>query len=242
MTYNTKGRRPRIEDFYQNYNFHLFDISTTTGLSINSALTTLSPQFGFSSIDVPPLTLEHEEIDPMNRQHKYKVVKGGVVDTFTMARGVKVGNQDFYEWTKRAQFGRGGSVRKRLLVVQLHTQYFTDNVINKIGQFAKGITANFSGQAGRQLGSLAGGQLGAQAIGATAGQVAASESARQLGNHNWANRMWILDGCIPEEYNPADTLEASDSDVTVMELTVAPEQMEEYDFDPRGPLTRNNPN
>jgi hypothetical protein len=182
--------------------------------------------------------LEHEEIDAMIRQHKYKVVKGGVVGTFTMARGVKVGDQDFYEWTKRAQFGRGGSVRKRLLVIQLHTQFFTDNVIEKIGQFAKGITANFSGQVGRQLGGLAGSQLGAQAIGQGAGQLAGSGAARLAGDHRWANRMWVLDGCIPEEYQPVDTLEASDSDVSVMELTVAPEQMEEYDFDPSsiGPI------
>lgn len=229
---STKGRRPRIEDFYQNYNFHVFDLSLSSDVSIDSALTTLSPTMGFASVDVPTLTLEHEEIDPMNRPHKYKVVKSGTVDSFTLSRGVKVGDTELYEWAKRAQYGRGGSVRKRLLIVQLHTQFFTDNIISKLGQFARGVSMNFTGQVASRLSELGFGQSLSGGIGALTVGAAVDTATRFTGDHYWANRMWVLEGCIPEEYSPNDTLDASDSEVSIMSLTVAPEQIEEYSFAP----------
>ena len=58
----------------------------------------LSPQFGFSSITAPEITLETEEIREGNWPFARKVVKSGSVGSITMTRGATFFDSDFYRW------------------------------------------------------------------------------------------------------------------------------------------------
>jgi len=83
-------------DFYQNFRFHLVDVSLGGGLNV--PLLALNPQLG----PFPVVT-------PMGASNV----------NLTLQRGVYTGEQEFYNWMKQSIAGRG-LFRRDLILFQMH--------------------------------------------------------------------------------------------------------------------------
>ena len=231
--------RRRLSDVLQDHYFWAFDASTSTiGVPV------FNPLFGFSRISAPEIGVEIESFKDGTYLYNRNVVKGGTVSPVLFERAASMFDADFYDWITytlhgNKDFEEGGTLgkataavgnflaggnrgtpRRSLLVVQ-----FTSINIGGIEDraFAIAATATLA-----TIATAAGAGLGAGiAIGATGGALALG-----LGPFEFATRIparaWLLHNCVPVRYRAGNDFDASSGEVSLMELEVQPEYIEEF--------------
>lgn len=211
-------------DFYQNFRFHLVDVSVATGAG-NSPLLVLNPQIGFQSVSSPGMSVTMRDINPGNDAFPVSTPMGGTNANITLRRGVYTGEQEFYQWTKQAIAGRG-MFRRDLILFQMHRMPFTETdksasrVAEVMGQLAVGI-----GQKAAE--DFAASATGSSLVGDVTGAVL---GAAQLNGK--PVRFWKLYGCVPTNYVSGGGLDAGDDNITIAELELHVEHFEEYNAGP----------
>jgi hypothetical protein len=245
--------RLRLRDFYQNYRYHLIDVTVTRsgGIARDAALssltgitkvapesagpfTVLQPQIAFSSISHPQIDVETDEIRGGTNPFPVHFASGGKISEITLERGVHLGDQDFHDWVKLAIYGRG-IYRRDLLLVQFFSEPIIpgDRSLAKLGSAMSTMTLlSTADRAGGGVEQLAQGILsasGAAVVGAAAvgvgGEVVGAISDVQAAI---SGRAWRLLGCIPTGYESGKGLEGTSSDITIASITIQPEFVEEF--------------
>jgi len=185
-------------------------------------LLALSPQLGFQSITPPTMNVETSQIRPGNSPFPVAVVKEANVSNVTLSRGVLTGDTEFYDWTRRAIYGRG-ALRRTLLLIQTHRMLRGED----------GTIARFG-----DLGAIVGASLGLGAAGSTiGGAVATGLSLAGEVHLDFYARIWTLWDAIPVRYQPASTFDAKDDGITMQELELDVETFSEINPGPF-PLSR----
>lgn len=228
--------RSRFFDKLQDHRFWAFDASS------NQEVPVFSPLFGFSAIGAPTISVETEEIKDGTFQYPRQLVKGATVGPILFQRAASPFDSDFYDWITHAIYGSkvsssGGSLshavtgalvgnktgdsswRRKLVIIQ-----FTSISLNPKGgtdattaALLVGITAFYS-----SIFAAGGDGFG---IGATValGAMGPFEFSPKL-----PARGWVLHGCLPVDYKAASDFDANSGAVSLMDLEVQPEYIEEW--------------
>jgi phage tail-like protein len=230
--------RSRLTDFLQDSFFWAFDGSGTQEMPV------FSPLFGFSSISAPEISVELESFKDGTFQFQRHVVKGAEAGAVTFARAASPFDSDFYEWISYAINGSRAQSSSRSLS-KIATGFLGDkggfdtwrrNIL--VLQFTAINPANVSGTTGvvasLAAAGLVGGSLlsgaGRQAV--AVGAVGAVGAWQGVGPFEFASRLpargWMLYGCVPTNYRAASDFEANSGDISIVELEIQPEHIEEF--------------
>jgi len=231
-----------LSDFLQDSAFWLMDVAPVEPL----AIPILTPLFGFHSITAPELTLETFDINEGNNLFGKKIVKRGDVGVLTLTRGAKFYDADFWRWiystlrgsTASSAIGLssalgigsiGGPTPRRDLVL---IQYFKQQPFAMPSEDGSRNLVGMAIATAANVGLLSGaGTRQNSAAGTAAVLAAASIASTAIGPfETYAKlpaRAWLLEGCIPTRYKTASDHDASSGQISMMELDVAVERMEE---------------
>lgn len=235
--------RSIIADLLQNYCFWLCDVSPLDPLG----LPVLTPLFGFSAITAPEITVEMREINEANWIFKKKIIKGGDVSNIVMERGATFYDSDFWKWTFEGLNGDmslfssigsaitsaiglgGGSTgnpRRTFILVQFLTRMpfklpsGTEALVSAASQATIGLAGTALAGSPGDVAAAAFSTIGFAAI-----------NALGLGPFEFAARLpakaWMLYGCLPVRYKASGDFNATDSAVSVQQLEIAIEGIEE---------------
>lgn len=210
------------------------------------AIPVFTPLFGFQSITAPELTLETFDVNEGNSLFSKKVVKKGDVSALTLTRGASFIDSDFWRWTMSALRGStaagtigisstlgigsiGGPTPRRDLVL---IQYFKQQPFAKTNSdgsrsaFATAIAV--AGNVGLLTGTAATKNSAAGVAQVLASSALASSSIGPFETYaKLPARAWLLEGCIPTRYKAGSDFDATSGQISMMELDVAVERMEE---------------
>lgn len=219
-------------DFLQDNSFWLMDVAPIEPL----ALPIFTPIAGFSGITMPELTMEVMDITEGNSLFRKKVVKKADIGSITLSRGSTFWDADFWRWTMAALRGNtqgfsvgaslgvagvgGVTPRRDLLLVH----YFRRTPMGLMATTAVGASLNVALAGAAALGG--GSRLGAAQAAALVGLAVSPLGPFEVYPKVPA-RAWLLKGCIPTRYKPGTDFDATSGQVSIMELDVAPEGMEE---------------
>lgn len=199
--------RTVLEDYLQAFPFWLADVAPVQ----QGELPILNPLLGFASITAPEITAEVLDITEANWLFKRKVLKNADIGNLTLMRGATFYDFDFYNWMMAAlglrsvvgqAFGvgvvAGGTPRRNLLLIH----YFTSHPV-----------AGLADAAGQNYG------ISVSGLPASPGpfEVIAKVPARAF----------YLQGCLPVRYKSGSDFDAKSGDVSMMELELAVESMEQ---------------
>lgn len=236
--------RKRLTDYLQDHYFWAFDATRNNGFPV------FNPLFGFSRISAPEIALEVEQFKDGTYLYNRSVVKGGQVSPVVFERAASMFDSDFYEWIALALYGNadfqtGGTLgkipnalvsggrtspRRNILVVQF-TRVNAGKLSNARADLAvAGVFISII--AGTVIGAAATGQASVGlAAGAGAGAIAGG-SAIGYGPFEFASRIpgraWLLNNCLPVRYRAASDFDASSGQISLQELEVQPEYIEEF--------------
>jgi len=213
--------RYAITDYLQNHTFWLMD----AGPLRSNRPPALTPTYAFSSISAPTIEAQVTTIRQANHPHGVPVVTGGEEGPIVLRRGASFGDTEFYRWIVTGIRGDpsahaasrvlGGLaaptpyVRRDLLLVHFMPRlpFVAVNTNLTSG-------ANRVGSQGGAVGSL----------------LQALLPAPFEGGIRVPARAWLLKGCVPTKYQAASDFDATNSQVSVMELTVQPEHLSEINL------------
>jgi hypothetical protein len=230
--------RTRLLDKLQDHYFWAFDAT-------NEGVPVFNPLFGFSGITSPEIVATVESFKDGTFLYNRNVVKGGEVGAVTFTRGASMFDSDFYEWIifalhgDKEYLGDGGALgktvsgflsggarktpRRSLLIVHftginLKEALSSNNTLLKVAAVAGA--------------AVVGGLVAQSLTGAgIAGGVAAG-AALGLGPFHFATRIparaWMLHNCIPVRYRPGNDFDAASGQISIQELEVQPEFVEEF--------------
>lgn len=244
--------RLRLFDVLQDHYFWAFDASNAGGIPI------FNPLFGFSKISAPEIGVEIEQFKDGTFLYNRSVAKGGTVSPVLFERGASMFDADFYTWIVHTLHGNkdfegGGTLgrvaagilgtsntpnpRRNLLIVQFTTYNLaavSNNINNPIlaGAVAAGMAAvgalGVAAAGGGLTGSISGG------VASVASSVSGSTDVANvgIGPFSFATRIparsWLLHNCLPVRYRSGNDFDASSGAVSLMELEVQPEYIEEF--------------
>jgi phage tail-like protein len=200
--------RDRLSDVMQQYPFWLFDAGVMGG---NILFPVLDPSLGFSSISSPEISVELKDIQPGNWEYKRRVVKAADTSPITLSRGARFYDSDFYNWITRAITGQDPSRRTLFL---LH--FLTLRGGGGVAQIAAGAALGAVG------GIAAGGGVAGAAGGAAGGAIIGSFIDDRI-----PGRCWTLYDCVPTRYKSGNDFDATSGAVSIAELEVQPEYVQE---------------
>lgn len=199
--------RNRELDYLTNFRFHLFDVNPKV-LSLFPFV--FNPAFGFKGISAPALTMDMAEIRPGNAYYGHKVVKRGVANAITLHRGARIGDTDFWRWYIAHLTGDTGSIttmkggRRDMLLVQFAGDSFSK--VSNLASASKGVSDAVSGALDNALpGNVLGAAAGLNLI---------------AGLFIVPSRAWVLYNCMPGGYKPASDFDANSQDVSLQEMTL----------------------
>lgn len=234
--------RLSLAEHLQTHCFNLLDVAPISP----RALPVFMPGSSFSSISAPEINIEMQDIPEANALFTKRVIKKGEISSISLQRGATAYDSDFYRWMMVALTGRpkffggrspvqigGPSARRTLLLVH----FFRHSILPQA--LAAGITAAASAavsgivsgiEGGSATGVFAGGLTGAAAaVGAAAGAAAGPGSPLPLGTAvRLPARAWLLQGCLPTKYKVGGDFDATSADVSLMELELAVESIQEF--------------
>lgn len=186
-------------DYMQSHQFWLLDVDP----NLNPPFLVFNPTMGFSACSGVQIEMQTEEYAPINALAPVHLPGRSRPGEITLSRGARFFDTDFYRWLDRATRGVD-DFRRNLLLIQL--------------MGASLDTAKAFGAGGPSAGRLlaAGGtSLGVAGGAALLSALPFKDTTRVPG------RAWILYDTIPTQYT-AGALDATDGEVTIMELTVQP--------------------
>jgi phage tail-like protein len=228
--------RRRLSDVLQSHLFWAFD-ATMQGVPV------FNPLFGFSKVTAPQISAEIESFKDGTFLYNRHVVKGGAVGPVLFERAASMFDADFYDWIMftlhgNKDFEEGGTLgkianaltgggrttpRRNLLIV-----HFTN--INIAGQSNRDVALQVAGAAA--IAGITAGLAGASVPLAGAAALAGGATAIGIGPFEFATRIpgraWLLHNCLPIRYKAGSDFDASSAAVSLMELEVQPEMIEEF--------------
>lgn len=201
------------------------------------ALPVFTPLSGFQSITAPEITAELHDIQEGNWYFKRSVLKSADVSQITLTRGVTFANSDFWRWIVASIVGNtdwqlkipfvppsriGGPTPRRQLIL-IH--YFARNPFGSLGAAAAALAAGLADAA--VVGNVT---SNAAAIGGAA-LAGAAVSLAGGGPFDFAARIparaYVLHDCLPVRYKVGSDFDASSGEVSIAELDIKPELIEE---------------
>lgn len=201
--------RDRLSDLMQTYSFWLFDAGVLGG---NILFPVLDPSLAFSAITAPEITVELKDIQPGNWEYKRRVVKTADAAPITLSRGVRFYDSDFYNWITRAITGDDPSRRTLFLM-------------HFLGLRSGGTAQIVAGAALGAVSGIAGGG-GVGGVGALTG-AAGGAIVGSFIDDRIPGRCWTLHDCVPTRYKAGSDFDATSGAVSVAELEVQPEYVQE---------------
>lgn len=233
--------RLSLSEHLQNFCFNLLDVAPISP----RALPVFLPGSSFSSVTAPEINIEMQDIPEGNALFTKRVIKKGEISSITLQRGATAYDSDFYRWMMVALTGRpkffggrtpvqlgGPSARRTLLLVH----FFRHSILPQAR--TAGINAAASAAVSGILSGIDGGAAtgvfggAVTAVGAAAGAVGAlagQGSPLPLGTAvRLPARAWLLQGCLPTKYKAGGDFEATNADVSIMELEIAVEAVQEF--------------
>jgi hypothetical protein len=220
--------RNAITDFLSDSNFWLVDVAPIG----NDSSPLFLPIAGFHSITMPEINIDLQDIGPAIGFGHYKSIKAVEISSVTLTRGTRFFDSDFWNWTMAAITGDtstaalnfrsgsrslgGPSPRRDLLLV-----HFFRNFPLPLGPVPS--------DAGAVAASIAAGAATAGLAGTFGGQGQALFAAGAFieGVPKLPARAWLLGGCIPMRYKPGADFDATSGQVSIMEMEIAVESLEE---------------
>jgi phage tail-like protein len=196
----------------QVYPFWLFDAGIMGGALL---FPVLDPSLAFSAITAPEITVEVKEVQSGNWEYKRQVVKAAGVAPITLSRGARFYDSDMYNWISRAIRGEEPSRRTLYLMHFLGLQ----------SQAPAGVSAAIGATVGLASGLATGGGVAGVASGVTGAAGGAILAGFIEGRI--PGRCWALHDAIPTRYKAGSDFDASASDVSIVELEVQPEYVQE---------------
>lgn len=190
--------RKRITDYFQNHNFHLLDVSPS--LAVPPFVFNLFASF--SSISAPEITLETQEVEEGNFYFKRHVISGGSVGNITLQRGVSFYDSEFWSWISSTIKGEVPKAIPPVLGGKRRNLLLIQYTGYQVG-FAEGA----AGAGLDILGTLLSGFPGSRKI---------------------PGKAWMLMQCLPIRYKVSGDLDATSSDISLSELELSPERIEEF--------------
>jgi phage tail-like protein len=229
--------RSSLLDPLRSSNFWLYDVAP---IDITPALPLFTPLSGFASITAPEITIETQQINEGNWPFTKSVVKSASVGAITLSRGVAWFNSDFWRWTMAAVQGNTGttginlagvSYRRTLLLVHFFRNTPAPGPFEQIAM-AAGLTGALSTVTGFAVAADAGAGLGVAAGAASGAQLGALQAAGSLFSPQTVGikipaRAFLLKNCIPTRYKSGTDYDASSGQVSIQELDIQPEMVEE---------------
>jgi hypothetical protein len=192
-----------------------------------------NPLAGFSSITAPGLSMEMSDVTEGNWPYRRKVVKGVDVDSMTLTRGVTFFDSDFWRWTLAAVTGNtenfrigllpflpigGPSPRRKLVLVHFFTHSPVEGLFDAATSLA---TGGFVEEA----------PISVRSVNPFTGKVRKRPGRVGVGPFEFIERLpakaWLLHGCIPTRFKSGSDFDARSSEISIAELEVAPEMIEE---------------
>ncbi len=187
------------------------------------------PIAGFQGISMPEITMEMQDISEGNNLFRKHTIKKGDVSSITLTRGARFFDADFWNWSIAALTGNTGGInfgqaralslggpspRRNLLLVQ-----FFRNFPLPLGPVPT--------DAGRVAATVTAGAATAGLVAASGGSALFALGAFADGVPKLPARAWMLEGCLPMRYKPGSDFDATSGQISIMELEVAIEGMEE---------------
>ena len=196
--------RNTIADHLQNFRFQLLDVDW--GLTVPPFV--FQPLGSFSSITTPEITLDTDELAEGNYWFKRHLITGGSISNITLSRGALFWDSEFWNWMSEATRGaigglipsRLGGRRRNLLLIQ-----FMNVDLNNIGASP--------------------GTVDATSVQAVANVLTGFGVVERAGI---PARAWMLFGCLPVRYKVGSDFDATSSDVSIMELELSIDRIEEF--------------
>lgn len=225
--------------------FWLFDVAPVDSLT----LPIFQPLSGFASVTAPEITVETMDFREGNFPFTRKVVKSADVGTITMTRGVTFYNSDFFNWIKAAISGNTGAgstsggpiklnqlggitYRRSLVLIHFFRNFGVPGVSFNSSQERQNAAIAATATTGVAISAATGVLLGDAAAGVITGLNLAATSV--WGGHQPNTlgikipaRAFLLQNCIPIRYKSGTDFDAATGDVSIQELEVAVEMMEE---------------
>lgn len=220
--------RPVLEDYLQNYPFWLFDVFT----AVTPSLPALNPLWGFSTCSVPETIGETMAIQEGNRVFPRQVFRSGTYKPLTLTRGVRFFDNDFYRWLQVTTEGdpshfhdlvstlgidvAGPTPRRTLVLLHFLSHLPQPPVIGR--QFGTG--GEVAGVVANTIASNA--VAGIQAVMDFLQPFSAAFDVLRI-----PARAWLLTGCLPTRYKPGSDFDASSGEVSIQEIDIQPEGVEQ---------------
>lgn len=221
--------RSNLSDFLQVYAFWLMDVHPIEGIG----LPIFNPLAGFNSITAPALSMEMTDVTEGNWPYRRKVVKGVDIDSMVLTRGVTFFDSDFWRWTLAAVTGNtenfrigllpflpigGPSPRRKLVLVH----FFTHSPIGGLIQNAVSLLT---------AGRVEPDSWAIHTKNPFTGKKKTRPSRVGIGPFEFIERVpakaWLLHGCIPTRFKSGSDFDAASSEISIAELEIAPEMIEE---------------
>jgi hypothetical protein len=241
LLYSISMARSRWTDFLNDHLFWAMDVSSAKNIPI------FTPLFGFSGITAPRIQIEMDTFKDGTYIYPRNVVKSASVNEITFTRAASLYDSDFYDWIYQAIYGTtaakdidpsrftstlakvNGGVRRNILIFQFARVNLAAGD-STAGRVAAGAAI------GAVVGAAAGGLSGAVAgagVGVGAGIAGGlSGGAIPVGPFTYAAwlpaRAWLLHECVPVSYSSGSDFDANSGAISLMNLTIAPEYIEEY--------------
>lgn len=210
--------RSILVDHVQNYRFRVamldeMKYAAVAATLVNIASTFLGSTFNsFARVSIPSVQIETEAFKEGVFPFQRRVIVGASVDTVLLESGVTMLDSDFWQWAVGAITGE--AARKLLVVELLHRAQ-----------------PNLPTKKNRESGNMLGTSDGGRSVGAsvnTGHGEADLATATFRAQIPLVAKRWVFHQCFPVRVKVASDLDASNAEVSIAELELFTEWIEQY--------------
>ena len=235
--------RSRWTDPLQSHLFWAMDVSGEKSFPV------FTPLFGFSGISAPRIQVEVETFKDGTYIYPRNVVKSASVGEVTFTRAATLYDSDFYDWIYHAIYGTtvakddggfvskiaglSGKVRRDIVLFQFaRVNLASSQAERTVATAAFGALVGAISASGSDIGTTGTGAAVGVAAGIGAAALGSTGVGIPVGPFTYAAwlpaRAWLLHSCIPISYTAGSDFDATNASVSLMNLSVAVEWIEEF--------------